>query len=459
MKKNSISIFISFSIMVIGTLLPSIGPVSDRGVSAIALVLAMVLLLAAQALPIGVMCFLCILAQPLMGITESLSESASYWANYLFFFVIMAFNIGLAFSNTPLPRLVLLFMLEHVKKDARGPVLAIWLTTALLSGIIANFAVIALMLAFAWEYLSLFDDPVKKKKTGRCLLLGMCASTELGGNITPLGSSINIMVINFLNDCGFSISYAKWIGISLPLFVILFFLMTRILFRMCPPEALSQPKIQECIAANQTLRPLSAKEKKLLAIVSVMMVLLLISPFIPELKSELIIVAAGILLMLPGIEIVKYDQLAKSEAFTQTIYICCFIGLAGILSSAGVVDVLTEGFQSMMPSRPSVFIVVALLCVLTILLCNFLPAAAVPSVLTVPMITFCASVNIDPVLAVIPLAMCSNCSWILPLDPISLLTYGKGYYTLMDMVKPGLVLTVMTAAVTGGWMALLSLLL
>ncbi len=376
MKKNSISIFISFSIMVIGTLLPSIGPVSDRGVSAIALVLAMVLLLAAQALPIGVMCFLCILAQPLMRITESLSESASYWANYLFFFVVMAFNIGLAFSNTTLPRRVLLFMLEHVKKDARGPVLAIWLTTALLSGIIANFAVIALMLAFAWEYLSLFDDPVKKKKTGRCLLLGMCASTELGGNITPLGSSINIMVINFLNDCGFSISYAKWIGISLPLFVILFFLMTRILFRMCPPEALSQPKIQECIAANQTLRPLSAKEKKLLAIVSVMMVLLLISPFIPELKSELIIVAA-----------------------------------------------------------------------------------AVPSVLTVPMITFCASVNIDPVLAVIPLAMCSNCSWILPLDPISLLTYGKGYYTLMDMVKPGLVLTAMTAAVTGGWMALLSLLL
>ena len=80
------------------------------------------------------------------------------------------------------------------------------------------------------------------------------------------------------------------------------------------------------------------------------MVLLLISPFIPELKSELIIVAAGILLMLPGIEVVKYDQLAKSEAFTQTIYICCFIGLAGILSSAGVVDVLTAGFQSMMPS-------------------------------------------------------------------------------------------------------------
>lgn len=443
--------------MVLGTFLPSIGPISEKGVSAIALTAAMVLLLAAQALPIGVMCFICILAQPLMGITESLSESASYWANYLFFFVIMAFNIGLAFSNTSLPRRMLLFMLQRVKKDARGPVLAIWLTTALLSGIIANFAVIALMLAFAWEYLSLFDDPVKKKKTGRCLLIGMCASTELGGNITPLGSSINIMVINFLNDCGYSISYAKWIAISLPLFVILFFLMTRILFALCPPEALNQEQIRECISSNQTSAALTPKEKKLLLIVSAMMILLLISPFIPALKSELIIVAAGILLMLPGIEAVTYDQLAKSEAFTQTIYICCFIGLAGILSSAGVVDAITAGFQSIMPSRPSVFAVVALLCILTIVMCNFLPAAAVPSVLTVPMITFCASVRIDPVLAVIPLAMCSNCSWILPLDPISLLTYGKGYYTLMDMVKPGLLLTAVTAAVTGGWMALLSL--
>ena len=103
----------------------------------------------------------------------------------------MAFNIGLAFSNTTLPRRVLLFMLEHVKKDARGPVLAIWLTTALLSGIIANFAVIALMLAFAWEYLSLFDDPVKKKKTGRCLLLE-CALPRSWEEISLLWEAASI---------------------------------------------------------------------------------------------------------------------------------------------------------------------------------------------------------------------------------------------------------------------------
>ena len=79
-----------------------------------------------------------------------------------------------------------------------------------------------------------------------------------------------------------------------------------------------------------------------------------------------------------------------------------------------------------------------------------------PSVLTVPMILFSVSAGINPVLVVIPLAMCSNCSWILPLDPIALLTFGRGYYTLGDMVRAGLLLTIMTAVVTGGWMMLAS---
>ncbi len=452
--KKEISVFISLLIMVIGACLPSAGPFTQRGMSSIALVLALIILIAANALPVGLMCFICILAQPLMGVTSSLAESAAYWANYLFFFVIMAFAIGIAFANTTIPRRVLFYMLKHVKRDEKGPLLAIWLTTAVLSGIIANFAVIALMLAFCWEYLDLFDDESGRKKTGRCLLIGMCCATELGGNITPLGSSINMMIINMMEQCGFTLSYIQWILISVPLFAVLFPLAAKILFTLYRPEPLSQEKIRVCIESHELNMPLTEKEKRLLVICGIMLLLLLVSPLVPVLKSELIIVAAGIILLMPGIGVAEYDQLAKSEAFTQTIYICCFIGLAGILNDAGVVQVITDGFQNIMSGSPSIFMVVAFVCILTIALCNFLPAASVPSVLTVPMIWFAVSAGINPVLVVIPLAMCSNCSWILPLDPIALLTFGRGYYTLGDMVRAGLLLTFMTAMVTGGWMML-----
>ena len=63
----------------------------------------LIILIAANALPVGLMCFICILAQPLMGVTSSLAESAAYWANYLFFFVILLYVTSpLQFPFSPL---------------------------------------------------------------------------------------------------------------------------------------------------------------------------------------------------------------------------------------------------------------------------------------------------------------------------------------------------------------------
>lgn len=458
MTKNnrSLSIIVSILVMLAGKLLPGFGGISDKGVTALALVAGLIILIAAQALPTGVICFICIAAQPLLGLTESLAQSAAYWANYLFFFVMMAFVIGIAFGNTSIIQRVLGFLLKHTKRNARGPVFAIWLTTALLSGIIANFAIIALMLSFCWEYLDLFADQEARRKTGRCLLIGMCAATELGGNLTPLGSSINVMVMNFLEQTGYKITFAQWILISIPLFMVLFLAMTQLMFCICKPAPLKKEEIELCIRNTERKDPLAKREYVLIGLIALMMLSLLLTPYLPFLKTELIIVITGIVLMLPGLKLASYEQLAKSEAFTQSTYICCFVGLASILNDTGVVTWVTEKFKEFFSLYPHVFLVVAALCVLTIILCNFLPAASVPSVLCIPMIGLAAAIGIPPVLVIIPLAMCSNCSWILPLDPIAMLTFGKGYYTLADMVKPGIALTVTTAVITGGWMWVVS---
>jgi sodium-dependent dicarboxylate transporter 2/3/5 len=73
------------------------------------------------------------------------------------------------------------------------------------------------------------------------------------------------------------------------------------------------------------------------------------------------------------------------------------------------------------------------------------------------MLLLAESYGFNPAYLLIPLAMCSNCSWILPLDPIALLTFGRGYYTVGDMIKAGLVLTAVTAVITGGWISVISM--
>ena len=40
------------------------------------------------------------------------------------------------------------------------------------------------------------------------------------------------------------------------------------------------------------------------------------------------------------------------------------------------------------------------------------------------------------------MAFTASCAFLLPLDAVPLLTYGKGYYRMLDMVAPGTILSI-----------------
>ncbi|MND08916.1 hypothetical protein D3C83_318690 [compost metagenome] len=46
----------------------------------------------------------------------------------------------------------------------------------------------------------------------------------------------------------------------------------------------------------------------------------------------------------------------------------------------------------------------------------------------------------------------ASCAFLLPLDAVPLVTYGKGYYRMFDMLLPGAIISV-------AWVALLTVLL
>jgi sodium-dependent dicarboxylate transporter 2/3/5 len=48
----------------------------------------------------------------------------------------------------------------------------------------------------------------------------------------------------------------------------------------------------------------------------------------------------------------------------------------------------------------------------------------------------------SPVLYALPVAFTASCAFLLPLDPVPLLTYARGYYRMFDMVLPGAILSV-----------------
>lgn len=65
-----------------------------------------------------------------------------------------------------------------------------------------------------------------------------------------------------------------------------------------------------------------------------------------------------------------------------------------------------------------------------------------------------ASSHHNPALYALPVAFTASCAFLLPLDAVPLVTYGRGYYRMFDMLRPGAVIslawvvwiTILTAA-------------
>ena len=48
----------------------------------------------------------------------------------------------------------------------------------------------------------------------------------------------------------------------------------------------------------------------------------------------------------------------------------------------------------------------------------------------------------NPVLYALPVIFTASCAFLLPLDAVPLVTYSRGYYRMLDMFLPGLVISV-----------------
>ena len=80
---------------------------------------------------------------------------------------------------------------------------------------------------------------------------------------------------------------------------------------------------------------------------------------------------------------------------------------------------------------------------------------AIVATMTPPIALLALSTGQNPALYGLPVIFSASCAFLLPLDAVTLVTYGKGYYRMFDMVLPGAILTVAWVVVLTGLLLLL----
>lgn len=450
MRKRIATYTIGLGISLAGWMLPGFGGLSAEGVTVIFVLASMIYMMTAG-IPAGVMCLTAVCMIQVTGLTASLAETISYFSSPFLAATLMAITVGTALERTTIVNRVLVFVMKKLGGSVKGMILSIWVTIIAISSVNANMTAAALLLPFAWRLIDMYEEEENRRRTARCLLIGLCIAVVLGGMITPLGNGCNMVVVQQLANAGYHLNFALWAAFGIPICLVALVIFVPLLFRMYRPANLSKEEIDSFARSIAVDEPLDTKEKLLLLVYGVLIALCLMCSFWPGLFGKIdvmwILTAAGIVLVYP-LGVLEWKDVEQSGAFTSTYFICSFMMISGLLQKWGVVNVIMGGISAIVSSSASYFVLITLLGYLCLPLGDLLPSAVVPTVLTGPLVLLAESTGLNPVMLVLPVAIFAGATWMLPLDTVAIMTFQKGYYTVWDKFRPGFIMTLIFPPIT-----------
>jgi sodium-dependent dicarboxylate transporter 2/3/5 len=404
-----------------------------------------------EALPIAVTAVLVLMLQPMFGVAD-IGTAFSSFVSPVFFFVLVMFLIAQAFSSTGLAHRFALWLLSVGGTETKRVIRVFVIGPGIISMIMSDVPACAVFMAIA---LGIFNERGLNpgSRFAKALMIGIPVGALIGGVGTPAGSSINLLGIDQLAEFGqVNVRFLDWMTIGVPMVLIMLPLAAWTLTLFFKPEINSIGEIHEIEAERRAQGSISSKEWKVLIILGIMIVLWILSTWYPVLNVYAVGIAGAAVLFLPGVNILDWKQAQASTGWDALLLIGGVTSLGRASVSTGLAQWLVEGSVGGIHDWPAVA-VVALISAFTVVIHLILPInPVIVTVLIPPLALLAKSTGVNPALYALPVAFTASCAFLLPMDAVPLVTFGKGYYKMFDMLPPGSVLSVL-------WVILMTLLL
>lgn len=461
MKKTQLlGIVLAIIILIAMNFIPAQGVLTDAGVRSIGVLLAVLVLLITEPLPIGVTCFLTIALMVVFKVSPDIPTAISGFTNSIVYFVLVSFGLSTAITKVPLSTRLLKKLMLMFGKNVNMIIFAIMLCSAILSSMISNVATTAVFIPLVLGFLKIYKDQSAKMKTGKAIMIGLPVASMIGGMITPAGSSLNLMCINLLEQAtGIRITFVQWMTFGIPLVIFLLPLAWWIVIKVYKPAELSQEDIVAYIKSLDVPQKMGFQEGYVLVLMIALLVLWILSSWYPVFNVTLVAIIGFIFLFLPKIEILSWSEYINDVSWAAFFLVGTIISLGNNLVSNGVSDWIV---QTLMPSSINLplFGIIFIIGILVFLMLIVVPVApALITMLVVPLVGLASNIGVSPIITIMALGLCvANC-YLLPLDTVPLLTYMTGYYKMGEMAKSTAIIQVAVAALVAIWLPLAAMLL
>jgi sodium-dependent dicarboxylate transporter 2/3/5 len=403
-----------------------------------------------EAVPIAVTSLLTLILQPIMRIS-ALGPAAGSFMGPVFFFVLAMFIIAFAWMKTGLARRFALWMIARAGTGTNRVVCVFIIGTGLISMIISDVPCAAIFMAIA---LGIFQKLGIKPGSnfGKAIMLGIPIGSLIGGVGTPAGSSINLLGLSMLEQGGVPrVPFLSWMAIGVPMAAIMLPIACFVLLKYYKPEISTIGDISEIQRERQQMGTMSVSEKKVLGLMSAMLVCWILGTWYPTIFDTFLVgIAGACILFLPGMSLLTWKEAQDATGWDTLLMVGAVSSLGAASTRTGlakwIVDSTMGNFEGL-----GLVALIAVISAFTVVIHLLVPVnPAIIAAIVPPMIVLGNNLGVNPAIYALPVIFTTSAAFLLPLDAVPLITYSKGYYKMFDMFVPGAMISVAWIVVMTG---------
>jgi len=430
---------------------------TSEGKACLAILAFAVTLWVTETLPFAATSLLIVLLIPAFGLASFNSVVAAGFGSPVIVFFIGVLILTSGFSRSGLGTRLVYLLLMRVGTRVDRVLLGLLAAGSFISWWVTDMAVAAMLLPLG---VGLLRDaglrPENGGNVGRAVMIATAFGALIGGIATPAGTAANIVAMAQLRQlAGIEISFTGWMAYGVPAAMLLVPLTWRVLLWLFPPEFENFPISDEAVRDKlAALGLLSGIEWRTLIVFGTVIAMWLASPVLGALTAgrveppiEAVALAGGLALFLPGISVLTWKEAEQDVEWGGIMLIVAGLSLGLVVFETGAARWLAWVLLGGIAGVPGVlqpFVIVLAVAGLHLM---FSSNTVTASIIVPILVALARDLGLDVWTVVAPAAFASSLAFILVSEgPTTIIPYSSGYFSIKDMAKAGVVVTVLAAA-------------
>ncbi len=435
--------------------LPTPAGLKAEGQKAIALMVVVVIAWITEVIPIAIASLFFLFMQHIIGISPQATAVANF-ANPTLLFVLASFFLAIALDTSGLSKRISMKLTVLSGGSPNKALFFLMAATAAISTVISDVPACAAFFPIGLALLQKNNCQIGQSNFGKAMLIGIPFASLIGGVATPAGSSLNVLALSLLKSTSnIDVSFTQWAAVGIPFVIVTVPLFWFALTKIFPPELDRLVGIEDVTKEYEALGKMTSKEVKFIVIFVLLLVTWFTEPY-HKLPLPVTTTIGAALFFLPGIDLLTWDNSKHRIGWDTILLIGAANSLGTTLWKSGaapwIAESILRGLQGATP-----LVIVLIVVVFTILIHLLVPVnPAIVSIMVPTLASLAVGMGINPAFLVIPMAFTVSAAFLLPLDPVPLITYASGYYKMTDYFKAGWPVCIIWAIVMTAAMMLLA---